>query len=570
MRRTAFFFFLWALAFFAADLAAQERDQRIVALDSGIYDILSGLYREQGMLPVSSSYPYTREELRQSLRRLDFADLSGAGKQGYSHIESYLADKPVYEEDGGFRFYPEIRVNTEFYAHSKRENGEWAYDSQKRQPFFGFFADFVMAGRVDLYVDITAQKDLFQTGGDRDNHTSILTNPYQFDLNFPYRAGMSFGGAHWNFWLGRDKLSFGNGRTGNLLLSDADIFHEGARFSLNYKRFKFTWIVLGLEPWTETRAFGGEDAWDHRNGKWLKGYEYPDYLFLDANGDIIPSTPANAGRVPDGIERFKLFMAHRFELLPFDCLRIAVSESIIYGGKYPDIKVFNPMMVYHNYYQKENMNSLVTGEIDYVPIPGLLLYGQVAVDQLATSFKEQQYGKAVEPNARGFMAGIEYRHPAGSGSFTAGYEFVYTDPWLYIREHPLVSFSSTRRIQSESRKDITGDSNYLYITTPLGYGYGSDIIMNGFILSYTVAGKWAAYGEFRLIFTGDNGITSPFDTDLAYSKKTPSGDVEVKKLFILGGWYRFAFGVSLFAEGAVLRNDAGTDYQLAAGLRWRL
>ncbi|MCL1817610.1 MAG: hypothetical protein FWG35_01675, partial [Spirochaetaceae bacterium] len=76
MRRTIFFFFLGACVFFAAELAAQERDQRIVALDSGIYDILSGLHREQGMIPVSSSYPYTREELRQSLRRLDFADLS--------------------------------------------------------------------------------------------------------------------------------------------------------------------------------------------------------------------------------------------------------------------------------------------------------------------------------------------------------------------------------------------------------------------------------------------------------------------------------------------------------------
>jgi hypothetical protein len=442
------------------------------------------------------------------------------------------------------------------------------YDSRDRQPFFGFFTDIVVADRLDLYIDITAQKDLFQTGGDKDNYTSILLNPYQFDLSFPYRGGASFGGKHWNLWLGRDKLNWGNGRTGNLMLSDADVYHEGLRFSANYKRFKFTWLVLGLESWTDPEVFGTE-SWDY-SGRFKKSYAYPGYFFYDAAGAPIPHTDDNNDGIPDSIERFKMFMAHRFEILPFDCLRLAVNESIIYGGKYPDARVFNPMLIYHNFYLKDNMNSLTSLEIDYVPLGGLFLYGQFVLDQLSTAFEQNVYGRDIEPNAVGYMAGFEYRHPLGTGYISAGYEFVQTSPWLYIREHPLVSYFSTRRIHSEARKDVLGDHNYFYVNTPLGYAYGSDVIVNSIVVSYTTAFDWAVYAEYRLIYIGENGINSVFNTESAWDKKTPSGDFEVKYYISLGGWYRFPVGISVFAETSLMHNNEGLDCQLAAGVRWRL
>ena len=556
--------------FCAAIAPAQENDQRIVALDTGVYETLSTLYIEQGRALSSRSFPYTREELRQSLRRLDFADLSGSGKAAYRKLEEFLADKPAYEEDGGFRFYPSVRFNIEVYGHSDRDATEWVYDGRDRQPFFGFLADIVVADRLSLYTDITAQKDLFQTGGDKDNHTSILLNVYQFDLTFPYRAGASFGGKHWNLWLGRDKLNWGNGRTGNLLLSDADVYHEGFKFSAFYERFKFTWLVLGLESWTDPEAFGGkETTWDY-TGRPKKPYVYPPYFFKDEKGIPYPYADVNKDGIPDSLERFKMFMAHRFEILPFDNLRIAISESVIYGGKYPDGRVFNPMYVYHNFYLKDEMNSMASAEIDYVPLPGLLLYGQFVMDQLSTSFEQEQYGRDVEPNAMGYMAGLEVRLPVGPGYFSAGYEYVLTTPWLYIREHPLVSYFSTRRIHSEARKDVLGDHNYFYLNTPLGYSYGSDVIVNSVMVSYTVIMKWAVYAEYRLIFVGENDINSPFLTEGAWDKKTPSGDFEKKHFVSLGGWYRFADWLSLFAEAALMHNRQGTDFQLAAGARLRV
>ncbi|MDR2588052.1 MAG: capsule assembly Wzi family protein, partial [Spirochaetales bacterium] len=506
----------------AAFAAPPQGGQRIAALDSGMYESLASLYLEQGRTLNSRSFPYTYEELRQSLRRLDYASLSEAGKTTYRMIEEFLDEKPAYEEEEKFGYYPSVRFNAEAYAHSRRSNTEWVYDGRDRQPFFGFFSDIAVSGRLDLYVDITAQKDLFQTGGDRDNHTSLMLNPYQFDLSFPYRGGAVFGGKHWNLWLGRDKLSWGNGRTGNLMLSDADLYHEGVRFAVNFERFTFNWLVLGLESWTDPEVFGS-GSWDYTGG-FKKPYTYPDYFFQDDSGAPIPHTDDNGDGIPDSIERFKMFMAHRFEFLPFDNLRLALNESVIYGGKYPDLRVFNPMLVYHNFYLKDNMNSLMSLEVDYVPLPGFLVYGQFVMDQLSTNFEQDVYGKDIEPNAMGYMGGFEYRRAAGPGFFSAGYEYAQTSSWLYIREHPLVSYFSTRRIHSEARKDVLGDHNYFYVNTPLGYVYGSDAVVNSFLLSYTVAGSWALYAEYRLLYIGENDINSAFNTEGAWDKKSPSGD----------------------------------------------
>jgi hypothetical protein len=216
------------------------------------------------------------------------------------------------------------------------------------------------------------------------------------------------------------------------------------------------------------------------------------------------------------------------------------------------------------------MNSLMSVELDYVPLPGFFLYGQYAMDQLSTSFEQNTYGRDVEPNAMGYMLGFEYRHSLGSGYFSAGYEFVQTSPWLYIREHPLVSYFSTRRVHSEARKSVMGEHNYIYLNTPLGYVYGSDVVVNSFLVSYTVAGKWAVYAEYRFMFLGENGINSPFNTENAWDLKTPSGDYESKRIISLGGWRRLGWGLSLFAEAAMIHNNRGNDFQLAAGARWSL
>ena len=562
-----------------------DPSQRIVPLGEDVYRHLRGMALEAGVLPPSSSFPYPIAEVQSELRRLEIGwdgefdirarqgSTEGAFYTAREGVKRFISNKPFYSEDR-FSFYPDLRINLEGYIHTNREYERWVYGFGDRQPLLGLLLDGSFFDSLSMYIDLTVQKDPFQLGGDPDNYTNLLTNPSQFDLNMPYRAGISVGGAHWNLWLGRDRLSWGNGRTGNLLLSDADIYHEGLRFTTWWDRFKFTFLLLGLESWRMEKDEKGNP------------YPWPDLSPSQTN----PSLPL--------VERFKMFLAHRLEFSLRSNLRLTLNESIVYGGKYPDLRVFNPLIVYHNFYIKEWANSLMTIELDWVPYPGVYLYGQYAQDQLSTIFEKSTYGKDEEPNAMGYLIGFELQKAVGRGPearakeggketkeggrgkawLKGGYEFVKTDPWLYIRETPYVSFFSTRRVHSEARKTLTGEKNYYFLHTPLGYLYGSDVVVNTFWMSYEVPEHYRLFLEYSLILKGENEVTTRFLTgDAAWSLHTPSGTPDVRNLITVGVFYVLSPKVVVLIQPSFVYNtnlyhEAGRralDFQMVFGIRYR-
>lgn len=566
----------------AAGPAFPDPYQRIVPLGEDVYRHLRGMALEAGVLPPSSSCPYPMVEVQNELKRIlsigkETRGLSGASRAAWEGIKRYLFQEPFYTEGDppgygkgpmGFAFYPDLRINAEGYIHTNREYDRWVYGFHDRKPLFGLLLDTSFFDSLSMYVDVTVQKDPFQVGGDPDNYTNLLTNPSQFDLNMPYRAGMSMGGRNWNLWLGRDRLSWGNGRSGNLLLSDADLYHEGIRFTTFWERFKFTFLLLGLESWRmETDEKGNP-------------YPWPDPSTSTPNGSASNVVPQ---------ERFKMFLAHRLEFSLRSNLRLTLNESIVYGGKYPDLRVFNPLIVYHNLYIKEWSNSLMTIELDWVPSPGVYLYGQYAQDQLSTIFEKQTYGKDQEPNAMGYLMGLELqRAVGGSGAnqgvessrkawLRGGYEFVKTDPWLYIRETPYVSFFSTRRVHSEARKTLLG-KNYYFLHTPLGYLHGPDVVVNTFWLRYEVPDRYRLFLEYSLVLKGENQVTTRFLTgDAAWDLHTPSGTPDARNILTCGVIYTVSPRVLVLMEPSLVYNgdlyhESGRralDFQLVLGIRYR-
>ena len=557
-----------SLLFIAAPVFP-DQGPRIVPLEEELYRYLRGMALEAGVLPPSSSLPFPRGEVESELGRIisnSELPLSEASQAAREAIKRYLSRKPFYAEGAegtnGFAFYPDLRINAEGYLHTNRDYERWAYGFHDRKPFVGLLMDGSFFDSLSLYIDVTVQKDPFQAGGDPDNYTNLLTSPSHFDLNMPYRAGMSVGGRHWNLWLGRDRLSWGNGRTGNLLLSDADLYHEGLRFTTFWERFKFTFLLLGLESWR---------------------------LDSDERGNPYP-WPDTGAQNPSGPERFKMFLAHRLEFNLRSNLRLTLNESIVYGGKYPDLRVFNPLIVYHNFYIKEWANSLMTVELDWVPFPGVYLYGQYAQDQLSTIFEKDTYGKDEEPNAMGYLVGLELQRALGGGGrgskgggsgkawLRGGYEFVKTDPWLYIRETPYVSFFSTRRVHSEARKTVLGEKNYYFLNTPLGYLYGPDVVVNTLWITYEVPERYRLFLEYSLILKGENEVTTRFQTgDAAWDLHTPSGTPEVRNIVTFGVYYTVSPKVVILMQPSFVYNgnlyhEAGRsalDFQLVLGIRYR-
>ncbi len=147
---------------------------------------------------------------------------------------------------------------------------------------------------------------------------ATLTN---IDLNFPYRAFFSFGGSHWNFQAGRDRLGWGAGETGNLMLGDQMRYHQYLKFATYFDAFKFSTVA----------AF----------------FPHPKDVALAATG-------ANGlGSQNVAIEGFKMFLAHRLEFRLFkDKVGLTLNESLMYQTTTGtlDIRVLNPIGFFHNYY----------------------------------------------------------------------------------------------------------------------------------------------------------------------------------------------------------------------------
>ena len=65
----------------------------------------------------------------------------------------------------------------------------------------------------------------------------------QLDFNMPLRAFVAAGGKNWSLQVGRDRLSWGSGTTGNLVIGDHIKYHNMARFTTYDSKFKYTFLI---------------------------------------------------------------------------------------------------------------------------------------------------------------------------------------------------------------------------------------------------------------------------------------------------------------------------------------
>jgi len=123
----------------------------------------------------------------------------------------------------------------------------------------------------------------------------------------------------------------------------------------------------------------------------------------------------------------------------------------------------NPAFIFHNWYDRDNMNSLAHLELDFVPFKGYRFYTQAAFDQIMAAWEDDS-----EPAAWGVLAGIEHARPAFRGIMSVSLEFAYTTPLLYRRDFvDFMTLSDTKANNAEHTLafDYTG------------YPYGGDAIV---------------------------------------------------------------------------------------------
>ena len=476
---------LLVLILFIASLQAFAAvSQKIFPVDSPVYQEIKDIYLATGHAMPSPTGPWSAAELSAMIDRIPFAEVPDYLKDSYSHVIAELG-KNLNRDFDFMSLQFSANTNVELYAHTNTdgqirtdingvtekvftERSAWSYDVVHSNPFLNLDFEFDVKDHFYFLMAIDIKNGFhFGTGWENEFGSTHLGSSILFlqnidgdhrlswDINIPLRSFASFGAAHWTVQIGRDRLNWGLGRTGNLAISDNLPYHDMARFTAFSKSFKYTFLVSSFP------------------------HESNFYNHYRGSGNTIGDKALISG--------IKLYLAHRFEgRVIKDRLSFSITEAILYASETGTIdwRILNPISIYHNLYTPSNTNSTITGEIDFTPIKGLNIYAQLLVDDLAV-VGESGGGPSKKgyPNAMGILAGTTYATSFKNGILKFNLEGAYLNPYTYLRylKSPAEAADESYGLSYvvATRTYVTGEpvDTLKYDEYWLGYKHGPDSIV---------------------------------------------------------------------------------------------
>ncbi|MDX9959560.1 MAG: hypothetical protein RBT68_14055, partial [Spirochaetia bacterium] len=233
------------VALASASPAQAQNSQELLDVGSRAYSYLAAIFLEQGLAAPNSARPWSLEELRFELGRVEPARLSAAGSQSYTYLKSLLGmpeTQPALQASIGAILTPEVFVRTQLSGnHVEEDSYPWVHGYEERRSLLEFPLELWL-GDGFYAVSIFEAKEEHATTREADNYSNLLVDDpnVRLDLYFPFKAYASVGGEGWSFRFGRDSLSWGNGHTGNLVLSDWSDFYDYLGLSLFGDRIKLS------------------------------------------------------------------------------------------------------------------------------------------------------------------------------------------------------------------------------------------------------------------------------------------------------------------------------------------
>lgn len=505
------FFFTFSISVFSSGI--ESNYQKIFSIDSPVYRAIRDLYISDGLALPSTSGPWSGAELNLMLSRIDAASLTGNEKVLYDYALSEVTPHQRFKPNEIFGFSISIDLNAELYLHANpkdftapeeygTKNGRRWGDYNQPTPLLSIPFETWIGENVYGYTSLNlgsvrnvhnfTNPILDEMGnvigysyeGIPIMHNLVFVSPLafsDFDMNFPLRAFGSVGGDWWNISIGRDKMSWGPGETGNFVIGEQIPYHNNARVSFFTDSFKY---IFSMSAFVHPLNYMMKEDTD---GKW---YYSPTYL-------------QNAER-----EGLRMFIAHRLEWRIFNRINMALTEGIMYqnAGGNLDPLVISPTAIFHNFYIRGNANSILSLELDASLVDHWNFYFQFVLDELQMAGELTNEGTA--PSALGFMLGTRFAYPMRKGSLYGSIETAYTDPYLYLRDYGtnyqgdkygnnfIVAFPEFVSDDSSGRKLGAYTLDYL------GYRYGGDAFVLNFNTGYEEYEKWYVEGNLMYMLHG--------------------------------------------------------------------
>ena len=446
---------------------------RVISIDNPIYEYIDSLFLLEGKAMLSSSRPWSASVAQNELARIDKNRLSGLSLKLYSAIEEEL-DAFDASLDGF------VSISPELYMHSNPSFDKpslWDYSFEERKAFFsmgfsylidGFFLETGLSYRYGK----ATNKDSFKTVdtgigalvpyGESISvldssylySKSVLFNLPEIDLLYletPSRTNLGYDGKHVSLGYFRDYLSWGRSKIGNFIFDD----HISSQDYLSFKLYD------------SNKAF--------------------DYVLL------LPEVDFSQRWANIYSDKNRVMMAHMFSFSLLDSLSISISENVMYSYIEPELKYFNPLYVFHNLNNSDALNAIAHAELEFLPVNGLRLYSQVALDQAQAPTELEG-----QPAAYGVSLGAECILPFEDSFIRLSLEGALTTPFLYRRN--LVDFIVFERYATNFPYQ-----KYAFFTY-LGFEYGGDAIALNANIEYFNLGGFSSKLAFLAVLHGGTNI----------------------------------------------------------------
>ena len=548
--------------------------QRTYMINSDVWKNTDMLCRISGVLGPSTVSPVTESEIIRALDRIDRDMLSLAFREIYDNTRREVENRSYQFRDGGFALDGRILFNLEGYVHSRDTADEEffvPYRDRKSMLVGNASADFsrffYLEGQYDfrnclvpvplptdsnqIYMDSYYNGDWLLFRSQYGNYYFVGNyifgrNPEKRDRNFsfqqsvPFVAYASAGNDYFSLLFGRNRQSFGNGITGNLIIGDNFSYQDIARLSANSNYLSYTLSYTHF------------------------GTQYADY--------DRPSTNAIGTFGFNGWHSTRVI--HRLDFNLFQKLRLSLNlGATFFTDSAFDPRMFNPLMIVHGYMNNKEAYKLVTAtdsrpdesnnimslELEYIPVKGLLLTGQYVMDQ-AQAINEKDTSV---PNAWGLLLNARYTLPLNRSTLELYSEFVYTNPYLYL------NYKEGNKESIQSSSDDVRNYNYDHVlgyyisnnseVSYTGYVWGPDCIALDLGFSYNRLSHYSISFDNLIRIKGERGINYAYlakgpDDESSNIKnpdmkaKTPTGTPWISWVMTLGCDYKISNRLELYGK----------------------
>ncbi|QTQ11693.1 hypothetical protein HRI96_05450 [Treponema parvum] len=413
-------------------------ENELVAPNSWVYDALTAVALESGIVQFTDNTPLTIAEIKSYLHEIDPDSLSPSGRNQYAMIREYFSKKYLSFDSDVLSLGIDPSINPQSYYKSN-DDIDWVYDRYKRKPFIDVPVILSVSDYATMFMDLYLGQN--QCAMEHpDNYFNAPLSADYFDINFPHTAYGSTGFkftdfSGLSFQLGMGGTSIGRTQTGSIIYSDFMTQASYAQLSFYSPNFKYTMLVTQL------------------------------------NVD-------------------KYMYSHRLEFRFFKKLTVSVMESTLTNAEM-ELRYFNPLTVFHGAApwrdytassadSEDSHNCEFLGiSVQYTPVKNVRLYGLFAMNQFQTAYETSNYPDDNTPNSMGGQLGFESFIPSGVGRFHFGVEGYYANPYLYIKQSPDWSLCRTY-------EENIGDKNPFYEW--VGSPFGPDAIACSLTLGYENTG----------------------------------------------------------------------------------